>query len=374
MTPDAALAVAIDVGPLHGHRTGVGRAVAALVDALGRRDDIALHPYLVSARAHVTPPERRLPIPAAVAVRSWARLGRPRADRWLRGCSLVHGTNYVVPPTRMAALASVYDCWSLRHPDRATPAVRRAGAALRHAVRAGAHVHVTSEATAAAARELLDTDRVHVVHLGALPAPTAASVAPVAGLAGVPFVLAVGTLERRKALPTLIRAHGSVARRTDGARLVLAGAPGDDEAGVRAAIAELPGDVASRVLVLGPVDEATKGWLLAHAAALAVPSLDEGFGFPLLEAQAAGLPVVARRAGSTPEIGGDGVLLVDDADGDAFVEPLADALVRVLGDGALRLGLIAAGHANLSRFDWDETAARLAACYRDMVAEHGARL
>jgi hypothetical protein len=193
------LTVAIDVGALHGHRTGVGTAVHHMVHHLEHRPDVELMPYLVSFRARPIPPQRRLPIPAALAVRAWARSDHPRADRWLAGAHVVHGPNYVVPPSGLPTVVSVYDCWSLAHPDLASPAVRRAGAVLRRAVARGAWVHVSSHATAALASDLLGTDRIAVVHLGPPDPPPAttppATVPPAvpATLAGRPYVVCVGT-------------------------------------------------------------------------------------------------------------------------------------------------------------------------------------
>ena len=102
---------------------------------------------------------------------------------------------------------------------------------------------------------------------------------------------------------------------------------------------------------------------------LAYPSLDEGFGFPILEAQLAATPVVASDVGAVSEIGGDGVLLVDGRDPAAF----ASALGRAIADGGLRLGLIEAGQRNVRRFDWADTAERLVGLYRELVAAVGAR-
>ncbi len=115
----------------------------------------------------------------------------------------------------------------------------------------------------------------------------------------------------------------------------------------------------------GAVDDATKAWLLRNARALAYPSLDEGFGFPILEAQQVGLPVVATRAGSIPEVAGDGAALVPVGDGDA----LAGALAAVLDDDAHRAELIAAGHANVARFSWRATATALVQLYRRLREE-----
>ena len=102
---------------------------------------------------------------------------------------------------------------------------------------------------------------------------------------------------------------------------------------------------------------------LGGPTVLAYPSLDEGFGFPVLEAQAVGVPIVATSAGSIPEVAGDGAVLVEVGD----VHALAHALVRAVTDDALRQALVVAGTGNLDRFDWARTADELVALYRDLV-------
>ena len=115
----------------------------------------------------------------------------------------------------------------------------------------------------------------------------------------------------------------------------------------------------------GPVTDSAKAWLLKRSSVLVYPSLDEGFGFPILEAQTAGTPIVARRAGSIPEIGGDGVELVDGDDPAAF----AAAIEHVVTSGIRRLTLLEAGLRNVSRFTWDRTAAGMEALYRRAITE-----
>lgn len=350
--------VAVDIGPLHGRRTGIGSAVEHTVRALEARPDVELTPYLVSFRAHPADGEVRLPLPAMVALRLWSSGDRPRADRWLRGVDLVHGTNYTVPPTSIPSVVSVYDCWFLDNDHLASPDVRRSGRVLRRAVDRGAWVHTSSEATAERVRDLLDTDRVVSVHLGPLPVDPAPSSTPALcrALEGRSFVLAIGTSERRKRHPWLV----SLADRLpEGHDLVVAGAPGDDAAALAESVAALPDRVAGRVHLLGAVDAEAKAWLLGAASVLAYPSMDEGFGFPVLEAQAVGVPVVASRVGSIPEVAGEGALLVDRDDSEGF----AVALERVLTDGSLRSTLVASGSANLSRFSWESTAEGLVALY-----------
>jgi glycosyltransferase involved in cell wall biosynthesis len=366
----ATLHLALDTGPLYGHRTGVGVAVEGMVGALGRRLDITVEPYLLSFRSKPVPGHHRLPLPGIVASHVWSRFDHPRADRWLDRADVVHGTNYVAPPTHLPTVISVYDCWFLEHPELATPLVRRAGATLRRAVARGAWIHTSSDASAVAAARLLDTDRVVAVHLGPPPTPPATTDLrqpdSVSALAGQPFVVSIATEERRKAIPVLVQAFGLVAQHHQSVRLVLAGAPGDETAQITAAIDSLPTSIGGRVDRLGPIDDDTKQWLIRHAAVLAYPSLDEGFGFPILESQAAGTPVVASRAGSIPEIAGEAAVLIDDHDPATF----AEGLLGLLSGGIGRLGLIEAGYRNVGRFSWAATAAGLVDLYRRAQDTH----
>jgi len=361
--------VAIDVGPLHGRRTGVGNAVAWTLDALvAEPTDIGLLPYVTSMRARIEAPERRLPIPAAAAMRMWARStpapSRRLHERWLGRPDLVHGTNYVAPPTTLPTLVSVYDCWFLEQPESAAPAVRRAAAVLRRAIADGAHVVTSSRATATRVRDLLHTDRVTAVHLGPPPPLTTVDGSrPVAGLRDVPFVLALGSVERRKNYPVLVRAFARVAAEHRTVRLVIAGAAADDQPAVTREIEHLEHSARRRVMLLGIVDEPTKAWLVGNARTLAYPSLDEGFGFPILEAQAAGTPVVASTAGSIPEIAGPAALVSPPADVDA----LAANLYWVLDNDEMHDKLARRGKQNVERFSWERTAAELAGCYRHLL-------
>jgi len=201
--------VGIDAGPLHGPRTGIGNAVAWTIDALRRHqsadDDISdgtggveLLSYVISARAKLNSDERRLPIPAALAHRLWARRSSPSMDRWLGRPDVVHGTNYVVPPARAPRIVNVYDCWFLDHPDDAHPDVARAGAVLRRSIDDGVHVVTSSAATTDRVSDLFGTDRISTVHLGPPPHDSEQRrTAPALGDPDVPFVLALGTVERR---------------------------------------------------------------------------------------------------------------------------------------------------------------------------------
>ncbi len=351
--------MAIDVGPLAGSRTGIGVAVAELHGALRRCSDITLMPYLTSFRARPDAGVTRLPLPAAVAHRLWSRTSHPRVDRWLAGAQVIHGTNYVVPPSRLPRLVSVYDCWFLDHPDHAHPEVRRAGRVLCHSVDSGAVVHVSSKATAHAMRRHFPSARIETIHLAPIRLSPPASHSPLPELGTHPFILSVATLEQRKNLTTLVAAFGELATEHRTLRLVLAGSNGDDRRPIERAIERLPPGTHDRVLLAGYVDDTDRSWLLHNARVLAYPSLDEGFGFPLLDAMQAGVPIVASTAGSIPEVAGGTALLCGAHD----TVDLAECLRTALFDEDARAQLVAAAPDQLARFTWQQTTDQFAELY-----------
>jgi glycosyltransferase involved in cell wall biosynthesis len=183
------------------------------------------------------------------------------------------------------------------------------------------------------------------------------------GLEGRPYVVTLGTREPRKNLPRLVLAFAAVHARHPELALVLVGGAGDDDAAIEAAIAALPPAARGRVIMTGWLGDDERTQVLAGASVLAYPSLDEGFGFPVLEAMQLGVPVVAARAGAIPEVAGDAAVLVDPLDAAA----LAGAVVDVLEDRRHREQLIAAGHARVGGFDWERQASSLVALYRDAL-------
>ena len=359
----AAPSVAFDVGPLLGRRTGIGAAVAALERGLTESNDVTLVPYVTSFRGSRPAGVHRLGIPAAVAHRLWAHRDWPRLDRWVPGAAVVHGTNYVVPPSRLPRVVSVYDCWFLRNGAEANPAVVRAGRVLARSLGTGAVAHASSGATADAIRELFPGTEVRTILLGAVHLVAPPSACPIPELAGRPFLVSISTLERRKNLPALVDAFGSIAHLHPELALVMAGAAGDDALAVDAAIDRLDPAVTSRVMRTGFVDDTTRSWLLHHAVALCYPSLDEGFGFPLLDAMQASTAIVATSVGSIPEVTGDAALLVPVGDHDA----LAGALDAVAGDDSRRASLAAAGTRRLEHFTWERTTRAMIHLYSELA-------
>lgn len=199
-------------------------------------------------------------------------------------------------------------------------------------------------------------ERVRVVPLGAseatvAPAPT--SRLSELGLDGA-FVLQVGRIETRKNQGAALAA----VERLDGVTLVVAGPERD-----AALAAKLR--ASDRCRVLGRVDQPMLELLYKSASAVIVPSLYEGFGLPVLEAMARGKVVVAAKASSLPEVGGDAALYYHDA---ADPEQLAKVLEVALGDEKLRTTLARAARARARMYTWERCAAGVADVIRELIA------
>jgi len=257
------------------------------------------------------------------------------------------------------ALTVVHDLAFERHPE-AYSATERAYLRLttRWAVMRCPVLIAVSESTKADLVSVygVKPERVRVVPLGT--APPVAAPAPAARLAELGlngnFVLQVGRIETRK---NQVAALAAV-ERLDGVTLVVAGPETDPE--LAAKLRASP-----RARVLGRVDQPTLELLYKRASAVVVPSLYEGFGLPVLEAMARGKVVVAAKASSLPEVGGDAALYFHDA---ADPEQLASVLHVALTDEKLRTSLAKAARARAKKFTWDRTAAGVVQVIKELVS------
>ena len=199
-------------------------------------------------------------------------------------------------------------------------------------------------------------DRIRVVPLGVnKPKTTAAPASRLAelGLNGN-FVLQVGRVERRKNQAAMLAA----VERLDGVMLAVAGPERDPQL-----VAKLR--ASNRCRVLGKVDEPTLELLYKRASVVVVPSLYEGFGLPVLEAMARGKVVVAAKASSLPEVGGEAALYYHDS---ANPDQIAKVLDVAISDEGLRTRLAKAARERAARYTWDETAAGVAGVIRELVS------
>ena len=199
----------------------------------------------------------------------------------------------------------------------------------------------------------VEPHRVVAVPLGVRLPPPGPHPAP-----GSDYVLALGSADRRKDLTTLVAAFDALATRHRDLRLIHAGPEGDASGELADLIDRSPHR--DRILRLGWVDDGARSALIEQAAAVAYPSLYEGFGLVVLEAMAAGRPVVTTPVAAIPEVAGDAALYAEAGDADA----LADGLQRVLTDQQLAAELRARGRDRAAGFTWAGTADGLLNVYQ----------
>lgn len=357
MVPSGRLHILLDYRPALRQRTGVGEYVHHLAGALARHrpgDRITLFSSSWKDRLEDPVPgtERLdLRIPVRLLNLAWHRLEWPAVERLGARPDVAWSLHPLLMPARSAAqVVTIYDLYFLDHPEATTGEIRRDYATLArtHAQRAAGIVTI-SEYTASQIVERFGVprDKVVVCHPGA-PAWTrrlpAATMGP---------ILHVGTIEPRKNVGALIRAYARlVSRMPDAPPLVFVGrhphAP-DTLLGEHAPA------LRGRVTFRGYVTDAERQRLYTEASMLVVPSADEGFGMPAVEAMTVGVPVIAASRGALPEVIGDaGLLLNVDDEG-----VLPDAMARLLQDQTLRAQLADAGVMRARRFNWDTAAAAL---------------
>jgi glycosyltransferase involved in cell wall biosynthesis len=361
---DGRLSVALDATPLISGRTGVARYVTELAAAL-ERQGVDVRRFAVG-RASVQPPPglRRIRVPLRFVERWWQIAPTPRVERLVDGADVVHATSLTVPPSRRPLVVTVHDLAAVEHPHLHPPRqVHQLRGLLAALDRADAILAVSQTTADALMARGVDTAKIFVTLNGATPFREAEST-PSVDTTGLPepgsYLLAVGETSARKGYPTLLRALaqlGGVAP-----RLVVVGPAGGDEARIRDLIAEL--DLRHCVVRFGAVNDEELAHLYRGALALCFTSIAEGFGLPVLEAFATGVPVIAAEIPAVREVAGDAAFFVPPNDEDR----LAEALRAVSSDSGLRARLAAAGLERAAAFSWDDTAERTLAAYQTALA------
>lgn len=365
--------ILLDYRPALRHRTGVGQYVhelaAALHGQLSPGESLVLFSsswkdrLAGSAVPGARTVDRRIPV--RLLNFAWHRLEWPPVELLAGPIDVAHSPHPLLTPARHAVqVVTIHDLDFLDHPERTRAEIRRdyPRLAASHACRADLVVAVSRFTAARVASRLgVEPPRLVVCRAGAPPWPARTEPA-VAGP-----ILFIGTIEPRKNLPALFAAYERVrAGRPDAPPLVLAGRTVEQSGAILQAWRDRP-MLNGHVRHLGYVGDSERLRLLGEASMLVLPSLEEGFGLPALEAMQVGVPVVASTRGALPEVVGDAGTLVEPTDHAA----LAAAIDALLGDPGRRAAQAAAGRARAASFSWSDSAASLLEAYRQAVARRG---
>jgi glycosyltransferase involved in cell wall biosynthesis len=359
--------IAVDVSPLSVPPTGIGyyirETTAALAAVAPQHEVVAV--ALVHPREAACLRERLAPLPPAVVrlVRTlpfapkWRRLANhlplPTLELLAGRCGAFVGSEWLYPRQRRGVrVAVVHDLIPLRHPEWTTAPTRRMHLRKLADTRRADVVVCNSAATARDVVALagVDPGRVHVAHPGVAARFRDAAPASPPPFGGRPYVVSVCTREPRKNLAALLDAFALLRRELPDLALLLVGGKGwgRDEVLERVAALGLAGDVE----VAGYVGEERVPGLVAGARAFCWPALFEGFGMPVAEALAAGVPVVCSDHVSLDEAAGDAALRAPARDPAA----LAGALRTACAGGPERAARIARGRAHTAGLTWEATA------------------
>lgn len=329
------------------HLSGVGVYSRRILDGLATQ-----HPeagYVWCYRPHRWLRSFSLVVPRHVS-RS------PLFDSWTPRADLYHGLNQRLPAKRSGPIISTFHDLFVMTADYSTPEFRaRFAAQARDAASRSDLIIAVSRFTADQVEELLaiPAARIRVVPHGVPfrdPGPPQSERART--------ILTVGAMQKRKNTLRLVEAFE---RTPPGWKLVLAGGTGYESDRIQRRIAE--SSRSSDISQPGYVSSEELNRLYAEASIFAFPSLDEGFGIPVLEAMAAGAAVLTSHSGALREVAGDAALLVDPLDVNSIVEGLS-TLMEVQ---TLREQLAAAGYERARRFSWEASVEQTWKVYRELL-------
>jgi glycosyltransferase involved in cell wall biosynthesis len=382
MVPFSAVRLLIDYRPALRERTGVGEFVHELAKTLSRRageeTDVTLftsswkdRPDAALASEMPAAKIVDVKVPVRGLVWAWNRLEWPPVE-WLAGRhDVVHSQSPLLIPTSAAAqVVTVHDLDFLRHPEQMTAEIRRDYPALArsHAARAAAVMVSSQYAANEVTRELqIAPARVHVCPPGQPHWAEDVARRRRTSTHLRKHILFMGTLSLRKNVGTLLEAYARLRAEVPGAPpLVLAGhrTPVSARWEQRCEAAPLAG----HVRITGYVDAQQKMDLYADAMMLVLPSYEEGFGLPVLEAMACGVPVVVSNRGSLPEVAGAAAAPIDPDDAAGFA-----AAMRALLDEQTAAAAGERGRAQAARYSWDACADAALRAYTAAMEVHADR-
>jgi glycosyltransferase involved in cell wall biosynthesis len=375
------ISVTIDYTPAIQQHAGIGRYADELtcaLKALDTGDDLRLFYVDPLGRAPKAPLDqlpRRVRVQAnkgwrlTVLLASYLHWPMDRAVG--AATDIFHATDHLLPPLRHArSVFTLYDLTFLKFPDVHLPLNRWYSRLMApRGLRAANAVIAISECTK---RDAMTAYGLPPDHIRVIPLGVDARFRPVHPVVATEirsryhlparFILAVGTVEPRKNLITLLNAYHGLIDRVPDVKLVIVGKRGWRAEAFYDRMREL--GLEERVIFPGFVPDDDLPAVYASAEVLAFPSIYEGFGLPVLEAMACGTPVVCSSTSSLPEVAGEAAVLLAPDD----VHGWSQALNRVVTDASVQGDLRQRGLARAARFTWEATARQTQAVYEEVYA------
>jgi glycosyltransferase involved in cell wall biosynthesis len=370
--------IAIDYTPAYEQGGGIGRYVRELVTALAKLDSVSQYRLFVAGAKTLpaAPGANFTWSPTKISPRWWARVWHraqiPLPIELFTGrVNLFHATDFTLPPTLCRTILTVHDLSFVRVPETTSPTLKHyLDKVVPRSIKRADHILADSQATKDDLIALYNTpsDKVTVLLSGVEPRfrpiddlNSLERVRVRYALPDRPYILSVGTVQPRKNYVRLVEALGALRGQGIDVSLVIVGAPGWLAEPIYETIKKLR--LSEFVRFTGFADDADLPALYTGAVCVALPSLYEGFGLPVLEAMACGTPVLTSNVSSLPEVAGDAALLVDPHE----TQAIADGLMRLITDSALRNQLTARGYQQAARFTWDRSARELQAVYHRLL-------
>ena len=381
---DQKIRIGIDVTSAVAQGAGIGRYTRELVQALVRLDSKPSY-CLFSARA----PKLTVvadPLPEAPNVeyretwlsekwlyRMWYRLHLPiSVQRFTGEIDVFHSPDFVLPPVGdIPSVLTIHDLSFIHYPEAFTPSLLKyLNNVVPSSVARVNHVLADSLATKIDLINIwqVPNEKVTVVYSG-----VNSSFRPVTDkeridllrkkyeLGDNPYILSVGTLQPRKNYEMLIRAFEPVADSYDH-QLIIAGGHGWMYEQIQKEIDQQ--GLGQRIRLIGFVDDQDLPALYSQASLFVFPSLYEGFGIPVLEAMACGVPAISSDSSSLPEVAGDAGLLISPVNQELWSE----SIIQLLNDSARRTKMVAAGYLQARKFSWRKAAEQVLDIYHMLLS------